>query len=374
MRVALWVFSVFCSISISGQSNFDLRIGSRAGYEYNVFNVNADKVIENNGTSVRALKSAYFQNVNLYTSWKIKSKHHEFGLNGDWSKDYFPQLNVANLLQSNIGIRYKLKMHKRHSLSINGKLKKYETNRPEDDTEVLRPPRAYNRLQYSIRYNLKLFSKSKIYIQATARDNQYITDSNREFYYNSLKYTFSYEQKLYSSKKISHSWNTRAGYETRFYNDIEYDELSDEESIEEREWRYYSFSTEYELKIKKKFKLVTGASAIMREDLIQNRFGYRQLQPYIKLGIDRNKINVSMKGSVARREFQTLKANASTDIPLIHNYIRGSLSIKYKVSKKLHFDLKARVVSRSRNLPFEATSFLAYDNALISLGVKYMIF
>ncbi len=374
MKIIHLIVLVFLFEGLAGQRYFNLSAETSTGYEYNVFNANVNKVIIIDEVAESALKSGYFQNVNLASSWKIKSKHHEFRLKGNIEKDFFSELKIADLTRSSISAQYKWKLNKANSFSIAGRWNSYMTNRPEDDTEVLSPPRAYERSQLSVKYNIKPIASSNIYLQATVLRNDYRTNEDRTFYYNGLKSTISIRQRLFNSSKHSHYWSLKADYSKRSYLDTTYDDLEDEEIIKEREWKYYRLSSEYDWNIKKKLKMTIGMNATERQDILQDRFGYRQYQPFLEFTIYRKRLDVSFKGSVARREYHTLKASRDSDVALRHDYFRGSLKVKYSISKNFHLILNSRVVRRSRNMPEGAASFLSYDNAIVSLGVRYNVF
>ena len=154
----------------------------------------------------------------------------------------------------------------------------------------------------------------------------------------------------------------------------EYDETNGTESIKEREWLYYFVRVDYTWNIKRKFKFQLGVNALERKDLIQDRYGYRKYQPFIKVVFKGKKLDIGISNSVSRRTFHTLRATDTAETPLIHEYIRASVKITWKPSEKLHVILKSSAIRRIRNFSEGAKSFLSYDNGVASLGVRWHIF
>jgi len=363
---------LFGQLAIS-QSKIALDIVTRSGYEYNVFNANASNMIFNGDVGERALKSGFFQYMGAGISWKIKSAHHEVSLNGKLRMEYFPKLPVANLFRPNLKLKYVLKANENHFLTLEGGYSKYRTNRIEDDTELLKPPRAYDRSSLLAKYNVNLFKGNKIYIQGKLIKTDYITEKSRVFYYQEYLLTMSIDQRLYNSKRQSHKLGIKANYSDRFYFDSTYEEDLDKEIIKERHWNYFSVSGEYTWNYKKKFKMTFGMNALERKDILQDKFGYRQYQPFVKISMKRKKIKLSFKSSAARRTYHTLEAFSNSGQPLTHEYLRASGAIELKLSKKVKITCKASAVKRIRNFPEGAKSYLSYDNAVVSLGLKFKI-
>ena len=374
MRILIILPVLFMGFNALGQSGFDLSVESRGGYEYNVFNANENRTINRGDEVVLALQSGYFQHFNVSSGLKLEGKYHKLQLDASLKYDYFPELREATLMRPKIGLKYTFKFNKAHSLAFGGNYNMYNTNRPADDTEVLLAPRSYKRLKYNAKYTLKLFKGNQLYVKAERIQNDYRTAENRIFIYKANELTASLSQRLFNSKKQSHSIGVKFRHAVRFYEDVTFFEDSEEEIEREREWQYFVLTGEYSWRMKKKFKLTLGFIGTERRDIIQDRFGYRNYQPYLKFSIKRKRVELSLKTSVARRDYFTLKANTSTDELLRHEYLRAALNLNLRLSKKLLLSIKGSGIRRIRNFPEGATSFLAYDNAVVSIGLKYDLF
>ncbi|MEM9548276.1 MAG: hypothetical protein AAGA77_20000 [Bacteroidota bacterium] len=367
---------LFCVVVLNSmaQSNFNLNLSSSTGFEYNVFNANEEQIIIRDGIEEPALQRGYFQRIRIASGWSIKSKHHTLKINGAWQQDYFPELKVANLTRPSARVRYTLKINKRHSFSLTARYRGYQTNRPEDDTEVLRPPRAYNRYETIGKYVWKPFKGTTMDFQGGIVKQMYKTDELRTFFYDAWESGLGLNQRLFKGKRHSHSLEVRGEYAVRHYFDAVVNPDTDDETIREREWRYIRLTGNYSWSFRKRLKVSIGATADERQDMLQNRFGYRQYQSFIKIALKSKKFDFSVRGSAARRDYHTLRANSESVVLLRHDYLRANLNFAWKISKRFHIIGRASAIRRIRNLPEGARSFLSYDNALVSLGLKINLF
>ena len=374
MKNLSFVFLLMLNISAFCQSDFRLNLESRSGYEYNVFNANNTVTLVDEGDSIPAVQSSNYQHFSGSASLNFKSKYHRLQIDGRLWYDYYPELKVANLIRPKAGIKYTLKASKKHSFSLEGNYNAYRTNRPADDTEVLLPPRSYERLRANAKYALKPFKGNQIYFKAEGIRNDYQTQDDRIFNYNALEYTGSLSRRIYYSKRQSHTVGFKAIYTKRLYEDIRFIEDTDEVTERDREWIYTRYIIDYTWRWQKKYKLVFGFSKTDRRDILQDRFGYTNYQPYMRFSIKGKRIKLSMRASVARRDYLTLRANSNSSELLQHEYLRAGMNAQVKLSERLSLTIKASGIRRFRNFSEGATSFLAYDNFNVSMGLKYNLF
>ena len=354
------------------QTDFDLNVESNSGYEYNVFNAHPSETFTQNGTKENALQSGYFQNIRITSSWGLKTKYHYMSVRGEFKKDYFPLLKVANQYRPNARLKYTFKPSEDQYLTIYGRYNKYETNRPENEEEVLLLPRAYDRYQVLAKYNIELPLNRVVYAQVNWRYNDYATVATRDFYYKSINARLSIEQSLFKNKRESHALQVQFEYGIRNYYDFDFSK--EKEAFRERKWLYYIIESEYEWKVKKRMKMILGLSAVKRMDVYQERFGYTQFRPYVELEFKHKRFEFDVISSFTRGVYQSIKAEKGSDVMLKHNYLRARMTITWKPIKRTEFIFRTSLISRRRNLPESASSFLSYDNAILSLGMNYKFY
>ncbi|MDF1696154.1 MAG: hypothetical protein P1U56_09995 [Saprospiraceae bacterium] len=369
----LFLFMLFSS-EFYGQQFFTLDFGTRNGYEHNVFNGNESRRLIQDGDTISSIQSGYFYSLSAMVNWKIKSERQELQLMGKWGKDYFPRLNEADLIRPQARIKYVLKMHKRHTVYASAQHSQYLTNRPEDDTEVLRPPRAYKKNTVDLKYSLKPFQGNRMSFETGYVQKLYQTDDTREFHYHGMNYEFSMSQRIKKSKRWSHYFKVDATYSIRNYEDITFVNDSEEDIERFRDWRYSSLTGTYEVKYRKQFKWVLGARVLDRRDVLQNRFSYFQYQPFSRILIKSKNVEYSMKASVVHRVYDTLKAQTNLTTPLKHIYFRMSASLNVQFNERIRMLSRISWVKRTRNLEEGARSFLGYENLLASIGLNFRLF
>ena len=359
----------------TSQAQFKVRlnIGSSSAYEYNVFNANPSRQRLQNGQVVNPLQSGYFQRMEGQFQLSKKGQYQTLALDVSAQYDYFPNLEVANVLRPNLKLNYRLHPSKNHRFSVTARRMEYRTNRPEDDTEVLRPPRSYTRTQVNTKYQWKLGNRNTSYVDISWRQQEYDTPENRTFFYHAWSGLISSEQVLYKSKQHKHKLQMKASYSQRRYWD---EELDDEDLVEEeeRDWRYMEASLAYSWRHKKGLNIRLGMEWNQRQDLIQDRFGYQQFESNLQIGVRKKKVEWTMKASFAERRYQTLTINSTSNDLLIHYYVRTGMEVKWKIKKKTALYIGVRGIHRRRNSNENARIFLDYDNVITRLGIKQTLF
>ena len=377
-KIKTWVYGIWAccmlnSVELVGQSKMKLHFSTLSGYEHNVFNANRNTVVVLDDGVDLALRSGYYQKVKFYHVLSFKKNNHDLNVSSTLQHDYFPILSEASLFRPSIKARYSLTLKKKHKLSLSSRFNRYITNRPEDQEEVINPPRAYHRRQYWLRYQVKYKPRSSFYIEGNIRNNKYLTEEDRTFWYESTGISTGVSHRMKKGKKQSQFLESKLSFNRREYTDIQFDFESDKEVEKLREWSYLLFNSYYTLERKKLYKLSIGMQFIQRNDIIQNRFGYNQYQFLLRYDCNYKKVMISFKGSLAHRQYHSIKARKGEDNLLIHNYIRSNIGFTYKVENNIDIVANLNWISRQRNFSNGAVSFLSYNNANINFGIKYKI-
>lgn len=371
LKEKLIVLCLLISCLCFGQRSLEMKLESRRGYEYNVFNANENKIIVRDGEDISALQSGYFQHLGLSLYGKIKSNKHMVKLGGTLRKDIFSHLKIANLFRPNARIKYSYKAHKNHVVTFEARYRQFRTNRLENGDEVLRPPRAFSRLQFSLKYKFKISKRNTTTWIVDGRKNDYFTDQYRSFYYRSWGSRLSITQRLKKSNTTIHALHLEGGLHVRYYDDISFDEEEEVVGHELREWHYIHVSGAYKVELQKRWKCSFGVNGTRRKDLLQDKYGYNEYQPFFDVDFRTKGVKVSFRTSRSIRKYGALKARADMDFALEHKYWRASLDISMKVSQQLTVVFRSTGVSRRRNYEEGAKSFMSYDNAVVSLGVRF---
>ncbi len=380
-RVLIVIF--FCiPLLTKAQSPFQIDVETRSGYEYNVFNANKNKIlVSEEGDSTLALQSGFFQHFNLSAKWKKKIKKNQLSFKARTRYDYFPELSAANLFRPEVSFGYSYKLNRKSSLFFKSRYLLYKTNRIPDDTEVISVPVGYQRLNADLGFKFKPIKNNKSQIQFSVLEKQYAEREESGLKYGAFGINFQTKQRFKRKRKPSNYLALELDFQRRNYlrtifgEEPEEDEMEDEEfemdSTSQRVWQYHTAKLEYTYGYSKAVKIRTGLALQQRLDILDKKFGYNQWQPFVKLEIEKGRLNFNWKVEGVFRSFSNLKATKSGNELLKHRYLRTSLSVNYAVSKHLDFTVRGNLRKRWRNFSDGATSFLPYTNGMISAGVKY---
>ena len=372
--LSIFVLCLITQIAVFGQINFDLNLESRGGYEYNVFNANPKRTFVQDDDTLNSVQSGFYQRTSINTAIYVKSKVQDLKISGKVQHDYFPRLRIADLSRSNFKLKYGLTLHKRIIFSIHGSHTMLITNRPDDISVALTPPRGYERVVGEARLKMRLHKMSILNVQARQGLTEFKTPDSREFMYKTTGIKASLVQKIYNSKKVRHSFTLKFDYEKRLYEDIRFSAEDDVDDLSEREWIYHTLTGYYTFALKKKISISAGITIVDRQDIIQDRYGYRQMLPFAKFSVDGKRLKLSLKASAGNRVYHTYQASSLNDEVLVNGYLRSSGTLSVQLTKHLSVVGMCSYLHRTRNFAESARSFLPYDNVNGNLGIRLKLF
>lgn len=390
MKRVLIVILLVLPLVVSAQNPIQFQIGTRSGYEYNVFNANPNRlIVSEEGDSTSSVRSGFFQHFDVQANWKKKFDAHQLSAKVRTRYDYFPQVNAANLFRPELSLGYGYKFNKKTSLFLKTRYLKYQTNRIPDDTESLILPPAYQRLGADVGLKFKPRKNNKSQIRFSLLEKNYQSSETSSLKYNSLGVNFKSSQRIKRKGKPSNYISFELDFRRRNYMrtifgealDEGFEEELDDEGLEDFEevedqiqrriWQYHTAQVEYTFAQSKTLKVKTGLAFQQRLDLLDKKFGYHQWQPYVKLEMKKERLKFAWKVEGVLRSFSHLKAKSGSEDLLKHKYLRSTLSLDYAMTKNLDFTVRGNFRNRWRNFSNGATSFLPYTNGMISAGIKY---
>lgn len=364
------------------QTSVQLSIDTKSGYEYNAFN-SAQNIFTQNaaGDTISNIQNGAFQSLGLYGNWKKKLKKHKFGLASKVRIDNYWQLKAANALRSETNLRYSYSPQKTSLLYFKGNYLIYETNRLPNEVEVIAIPAGYKSVNANFGYKWQPSKRNKTQLETSIAQKIYSPNGNKQLQYLAFGLNLSSTQKFKKKGKLASYLSFEMEVRQRNYvdapTDIFWEELEEElEDLEElesyRTWQYYTAKTDYAFYINRPLKLTTGLAFQYRRDVLDEKFGYHQWQPFVQVKWNLEKLSLKWKTSMAFRTFTDLKADSNELYALQHNYWRNSFYVTYELTDQWTFVGQVNFRKRERNQPPESTNrFLPYSTGLISIGIKY---
>lgn len=371
MKRTTVIILFFLPIFLIGQNPVQFQIGTHAGYEYNVFNANKNKLLVTEEDTISALQSGYFQNINLKAEFEKDVKQHSLNVYSKMNFDYFPSVKAANLFRPDLGLKYEFDLNKNSSIFLKTRFLQYKTNRMNDEEEVLLIPTSSARIGGDFGYKFKPFKYNKSQIRFSYYEKKYQANEERQLKYDAILINFQTSQRFKKERKVYHYLTLELDFANREYYQTYFEEEEEEEKEKERIWRYYSGDLSYSYAFTKETRLKIGLAAQVRTDVLDERFGYKQWRPYLKWTMKKVQWQIAAKVEGVFRHFTHLQVNDENETLLVHRYLRASFFIDYEVNEQLKLTLRSNFRLRKRNYAQGAVSYLGYTNTLVSFGVKF---
>lgn len=383
MKRILIIILVTLPLLTNAQNPLQVEIETRSGFEYNVFNANENRIIlSEEGDSTSAVQSGFFQHFNLTTKWKKKIKKNQFSFKARTRYDYFLGLSTANVFRPELNLGYTYKFNRKSSLFFKSRYLLFKTNRLADEREVITIPPGYQRLGADLGYKFKPLKRNKSQIRLSVFEKRFAEGEESVLKYTAYGVNFRTSQRFKRKRKPSNYLAFEADVTRRNYFRTTFGEEFDEDEIEEEEdfaedqvtqriWQYHTTQLEYTWGLSKTLKLRSGLAFQQRLDILDQKFGYTQWQPFVKLEVEKDRLKLAWRVDGVFRSFTHLKATKTGEDLLKHQYLRTSLTANYAITDQLDFTVRGNFRKRWRNFTTSATNFLPYTNGMISAGIKY---
>lgn len=369
----LFIIVGLSSLQLMAQSELGLMIGTGAGYEYNIFNAGPQETFDDSLATL--LQSAAFQYTQVQLDWENKWKQNEidFSLTGQY--DHYAGLRAANLFRPRASLRYGYNTSDDAQLYSRLRYGRYETQRGVNPNDILGIPTTYQNLDWEAGYIFRPFKNTWLTTEGHARQKRFAATTANQLQYLRLGLRLKVKQRFKPKGKTSSylyatlDWNKRNYIDLLLEDELENVDLEEEQNLGERLWRYQQFALSYRFRKWNAWRLETGLSYLNRQDILQERLGYRQVRLFSKLKYRQGPWKLSWETSYIYRPYTDFPAERASAEMLLHQYWRNNLSASFDLNETWQINLRASTVKRWRNAAENATNFLPYFNAMLRLGI-----
>jgi hypothetical protein len=298
--------------------------------------------ISEEGDTSSAVQSGMFQQFSLKADWKRQFKKHQISLGGKTRFDYFPGLTEANLFRPEARLNYAYIVNKNQSFFFKSRYIMHRTDRIPDETSVLILPRSYQRWQSDLGYKFRPFDNNRSQVQLSVFRKIYDPSENRSLMYDAFQVNFKTKQRFKQKGRPSKYLTLELDFAKRNYLDERFEEEGEgsEEIINYRNWQYHTVDVEYSFAPSKKLRWKPGIAFQQRLDILDEKFGYRQVEPYLKVGFEEEKVSLDLKLQTTFRYYTGLEAAKDSEALLRHQYLRVGMSFKYSPERPLGYYCK----------------------------------
>lgn len=360
-------------VTVQGQSKIQFSSETQGGYEYNYFK--SPKQILQNGTLLTEddlISSSIYQDINL-----------DFDYSKVWEKHRFRASITprARLFYDNFDDSYwSLVARAKYDYEISRYTKLFSElnfrrmNREGLDgaQDVLINPLGYTNYGANAGVEFQPFTKHTTSVELFYNFRDFDKFGIRDLEFHEFGVQFKTEQKFKPSKR-THRIGVDGYFKKRLYDTFN---ASDVIPNGKRDWSYIRLNPYYELPISRYFKIKPSFLYYVRIDNLEDRSGFTQLGPELKLRFKNDKTKIISNVSYITRDYKTLNAfdnNGQTGEKIEYQYVNFSLDLEHQISKQ--FFITTSLYSRVRSTNYtdiSARSFRSYRNQYAGIGIKWV--
>lgn len=385
----LLIISLCATITFSQNGTYKLKVKTMLGYEINPLR-SPSSFIDRNGVFMN--KSALYSNLpfvggGIFYSSSSKTKKHRL----DFYSNHRNSINSSkDSVKSAIhegGIKYHLKIKKGNLLVSKLIYRDYVKTGGQDLDNLIGAPLSYKRIILENSYSIKLKrywglsvtprTIGKFYKRIGFNQFKYLHNdlSTVLTYRYSLKNKVGYRlglnlgQRNYSIQKQT----STADNNPDFLDSNEVFIVNGNDDNLNRMWRYYSADLGTKIPLGKKFKAIVTAGFVLRNDILDDRLGYRQ--SIIDVGVLYNHKKLKLSGGINHlgRTYTTLSASGTAAL-LRYDYIKLRGNANYSFSDRLQAFAQLGCTRRVSNSDIETNRTLrSYFIGECSMGIRFSI-
>ncbi len=368
------IFSLF-TILVSAQVKQSIETETLTGYEYNYFKspteVLQDGVLFDESSLI---SSSIYQDLNAKYKSQNKINKHELRFNSTFKSRLFYK-NIDDSYWSLYGnAKYQYSLRKKTKLFFNAIVHRMNRKGLDGAQDVLINPLGYTQYKAITGVSLSPIAGNKTILNANYRFKNYDAFGIRDLQYNEVGAELKTTQ-TYKADRKTHKFGAKAYYKSRKYKTSN---SSDVIPDGERHWDYLMLKGFYQYPISKKFKILPGFSYLNRMDKLDNRSGFKQFGPELKVNYKSQLTKLYGSFKYQTRDYTSIEARNNDELignKLTYRYVDFSINADHKLGQS-DFLLTAKIFSRVRTTNYtdiSARSFRGYRNQYAGIGIKWLV-
>lgn len=371
MKNIILTLFAFIGFFTSAQERHRFKIESQAGYEYNYFKspneLMVDGVLldENN-----LISSSSYLDVSLDYAYHYKWKANRIRISMSPFARLFQENRDDSYWSFDIAAKYDHKLSKRTKFLASLNFERMNRDGLDGAQDVLVNPLGYTNYGATAGLELKPFKKNKSRIQGFYNFKNFDAYGVRDLEFNEYGVQLSSKQG-FRPGRYEHAFGLTTYYKKRLYNTFN---AEDNPQNGQRNWDYSKVTTFYELPLGANFELTPQLIYYGRFDRMENRSGFNQYGPGLRLRFDNDKTKISALVKYQVRDYTKIQAPGSETL-LQYKYTDFSVSFEHQLPiEGLYFTGTAYNRFRETNtIDLSARSFRGYTNQYVGVGLMWKL-
>ena len=372
MKNIVFALFIFSSVCITAQERHRFEFGSQAGYEFNYFKspdallVNGSLLNEND-----LIASSGYLDVTFDYDYRYAWKANRLRI----SMTPFARIFQENLADSYWNLKSSVKYDRTlgKTLKLLGEVNFERMNREGLDgaQDILVNPLGYTNYGTAIGMELKPYKGNKTKVEGFYNFKNFDAFGVRDLQFDEYGVRLATKH-VYRPGRYAHAFGFSGYLKKRKYETFNAENTPQNG---QRNWNYAKVTLFYELPITPVFELKPQLTYYTRLDRLEDRSGFEQYGPGLRLRFDNDKTKVSAAVKYQIREYTAIQAPGGDDELLQYQYTDISLDVEHQLPVKgLLFTGTAYSRFRETNtVDLAARSFRGYTNQYAGVGLTWKL-
>lgn len=370
-RFLVAVFAVTFSNTIYGQ--IQVSTETSTGFESNIYKAPNSLFSDDTDLLMRReslVTESLYQDALFKFSYRFKDRDNDFKFSMNPEYRYYFDATGANRFVLNSRANYTVRLKRRLEWESDVHFKLRDQKGQDLDQNELNTTLGYRQLNAFSGLNFRWYKNNRSFVRLEYRYKDFYKSNTRSIAYHRYGISTGFRHLDWKDGML-HSVGIEAAFYHRKYNIVS--RATGQTS--NRVWQYLNVALSYRLPISQHWNVTTGFAYEKRMDQTDDRFGYNQFRPSIKLQYKTTKLNLRLTSSYSLRKFNELVAENSLEDEvgnLKYDYLRLRFTGSYQLNDTWSIIGEGYLIDRaSNNTNVFTTAFRSYNSYYAGIGIRY---
>ncbi len=372
MKNRLLAILTLITVITYAQERHRFKIGSQTGYEYNYFKspdalLVGDSLLDENDL----IASSAYVDVFLDYDYRYKWKGHRLRAALTPYARLFQENSSDSYWSLDAALKYDYRLSKKTKFLGEINIQRMNREGLDGAQDILVNPLGYTNYGAALGLSFGSVLKQKTTLEGFYNFKNFDAFGIRDLQFNEYGLQMTTKRK-YRPGRYDHAFGLNAYYKKRLYDTFN---AEDAPQNGQRNWDYTKVTAFYELPLGNTLELVPQLTYYGRFDRLENRSGFHQYGPGMRLRFSKAKTRISAVAKYLVRNYTGINAPGLQDERLRYQYM--DLSLKFEQQLPIQgFLFTGTAYSRFRETnttDLASRSFRGYTNQYAGVGVLWRL-
>ena len=373
MKTIFFVLLFLGPIVALGQERHRFELSSQTGYEHNYFK-SPDQLLVNGSllTENDLIASSGYLDMFFDYDYRYKWNANRIRISISPYSRIFQENPGDSYWSLDASVKYDYKLSKKIKLLAEISFSRMNREGLDGAQDVLVNPLGFTNYGTAMGLSFQPLKQNKTIVEGFYNFKNFDPYGIRDLQFNEYGVQLATKQK-FKPGRYEHAFGFIVYYKKRQYTTFNAEETPQNG---QRDWDYTKITGFYELPLSGTFEIEPQLTYYARFDRLEDRSGFNQYGPGLRLRFDNDKTKISAAIRYFIRDYTAIQAPGVEDELLVYQYTDISLGIEHELPiKKLFFTGTAYSRFRETNtIDLSSRSFRGYTNQYVGVGLTWKIY